>query len=149
MQVRPDEALEYMQRSDNLIHAFLVLFRSMEGEVNNLVAWCTDHDTLKHLHEMRQSQAPAPQPATPTTPVYPYVAETPPQPYYDTPTDSPVPSAHTPEELNYFGLGSQNYPIHFEEGACSGAWAGVEEEVEPYACTRSDPILISDDGSYP
>lgn len=49
---RPDEAIEYMHRSEELFHAFLGLFRSIKGEIDNLVGWCTDHDTLKHLHEM-------------------------------------------------------------------------------------------------
>jgi hypothetical protein len=147
IQTRPNKALEYMRRNDNLIHAFQGLFRSLEGEISNLVAWCTDPATLKHLHEMRQSQAPAPQPATPTTPVYPYVAETYPQPYYDIPVNSPIPSEHTPEEFCYYGVGSEHHPIHFEQGECLG-WAGVEEEVEPYIRSRSDPIPISSNGDY-
>lgn len=116
----------------------------MEGEIGNLVDWCTDHDTLRHLHEMHQFQVPEPQPATPRTHVYPYVAETPPHPYYDTTTDSTMPSAHTSEEPNFFGLCNQQYPINFEYNACSNAWARVDaEDEEPYVGTQSDPIRLS------
>ena len=53
LKARPDEAIEYMHRSKELFHTFLGPFRSMKGEIVNLVGRCTDHDTLKHIHEMR------------------------------------------------------------------------------------------------
>ena len=84
LKARPDEAIEYMHRSKELFHTFLGPFRSMEGQIGNLVDWCTDHDTVKYLQEMWQSQLLEPQPTTPRTHVYPYIAKTPPWPYDDT-----------------------------------------------------------------
>lgn len=37
LKARPDESIEYMRRSEELFHAFLGPFRSMEGEIGNLV----------------------------------------------------------------------------------------------------------------
>ena len=122
----------------------------MKGEIVNLVGRCTDHDTLKHLHEMRQCQELEPQLTIPCTPVYHYVAETPPQPYDDTAIVSPMLSDYTPGEPDYFGFEDRCYPIHFEQDDYSSIWTvSNREEEKPYVGIRSDPIQLSDNGEYP
>ena len=85
----PVEAAKYLDNCVELLSAFTGIFKSMDGEIGNLLNLCTDHGTLRQLHEMRQTQVPTPQPSTPVTPVYPYVAETPPYPYYNSSITTP------------------------------------------------------------